>query len=85
VKCTALPIYSFQRTLDGLQVDSAKFVRREGARLVLDGKPFYFAGFCNYYMLTRAADQKGSGRKEVRYIQLRSGGVRSCRAATTTC
>lgn len=47
------------------QVESGHFVRRQGARLVLEGKPFYFNGFCNYYMLTRAADKRGSGRKEV--------------------
>ena len=41
-------------------------MQRQGARLVLEGKPFYFNGFCNYYMLTRAADKRGSGRKEVR-------------------
>lgn len=42
-----------------------EFVRREGDRLTLQGKPFYFAGFCNYFMLTRGADVTGSGRKEV--------------------
>jgi hypothetical protein len=49
-----------------LQVEPGHFVQRQGARLVLEGKPFYFNGFCNYYMLTRAADKRGSGRKEVR-------------------
>lgn len=48
-----------------LQVEPGHFVQRQGARLVLEGKPFYFNGFCNYYMLTRAADKRGSGRKEV--------------------
>ena len=47
-------------------MEPGHFVQRQGARLVLGGKPFYFNGFCNYYMLTRAADKRGSGRKEVR-------------------
>ncbi len=54
---------------DGLcrpQVNASEFVTRDGAKLLLGGHPFYFAGFCNYYMLTRAADKNGSGRKEVR-------------------
>lgn len=51
----------------GVQVNASEFVKRDGAKLVLDGRPFYFAGFCNYYMLTRAADKTGSGRKEVRW------------------
>lgn len=51
----------------GGQVNASEFVVRAGAKLMLDGRPFYFAGFCNYYMLTRAADKTGSGRKEVRW------------------
>ena len=49
----------------GLQVDDRKFVKREGASLVLDGRPFFFAGFNNYYMMTRAADS--GTRKEVHF------------------
>ena len=48
----------------GLQVDERKFVKREGTSLVLDGRPFFFAGFNNYYMMTRSADS--GTRKEVR-------------------
>lgn len=47
------------------QVDLAKFVRREGPSLTLGGRPYFFAGFNNYYMMTRAADKNGSTRKEV--------------------
>ena len=47
-----------------MQVDERKFVRREGPSLVLDGRPFFFAGFNNYYMMTRSADS--GTRKEVR-------------------
>ena len=39
-------------------------MRREGSNLVLDGRPFFFAGFNNYYMMTRSADS--GTRKEVR-------------------
>jgi len=39
-------------------------VKREGTSLVLDGRPFFFAGFNNYYMMTRSADS--GTRKEVR-------------------
>lgn len=49
-----------------LQVDLNKFVRRKGAGLTLGGQPFYFAGFNNYYMMTRAADT--GPRKEVRRV-----------------
>ena len=49
------------------QVDLAKFVRREGPSLTLGGRPFFFAGFNNYYMMTRAADKNGSTRKEVTF------------------
>jgi hypothetical protein len=46
-----------------VQVDERKFVRREGTSLMLDGRPFFFAGFNNYYMMTRSADS--GTRKEV--------------------
>ena len=46
-----------------MQVDERKFVRRDGTSLVLDGRPFLFAGFNNYYMMTRSADS--GTRKEV--------------------
>lgn len=45
-------------------MDLDNFVRRKGAGLTLGGKPFFFAGFNNYYMMTRAADP--GPRKEVR-------------------
>lgn len=51
--------------IPAVSVDEQAFVRRKREKLVLQGKPFYFAGFCNYYMLTRAADVTGTGRKEV--------------------
>lgn len=40
-----------------LQVDSSKFVQRQGTRLVLNGQTFKFAGASNYYMLTRAVEK----------------------------
>ena len=46
------------------QVDLNKFVRRKGPSLTLNDRPFFFAGFNNYYMMTRAADM--TPRKEVR-------------------
>lgn len=56
---------------------------------MLEGKPFYFSGFCNYYMLTRAADKRGSGRKEVQLCdpQGKSAHVsgRGCQSFTHLC
>jgi hypothetical protein len=57
------------------QVDLSEFVQRKGSQLLLDGKPFYFAGFNNYYMMTRAADSWGATR-----AQVQTNGVRNMTA-----
>ncbi len=48
---------ALELTLAQSQVDKSKFVQRRGARLLLGGKPFEFAGASNYYMLTRSVEK----------------------------
>jgi len=42
--------------IPAVQVDRTQFVQRQGAELVLGGRPFRFTGASNYYVLTRAVD-----------------------------
>jgi len=40
----------------GAGAGNAGFVQREGVHFILDGRPFHFAGFNNYYQMVFAAD-----------------------------
>ncbi|CAL5228204.1 g11291 [Coccomyxa viridis] len=44
--------------------DSLPFVTRNGTTLLVDGSPFHFAGFNNYYMPTYAADENLNERTQ---------------------